>query len=329
MILDFSQQNLDNLSLSNYNEDWEKEIISFILEFINQKQIKVKTSGSTGKPKEMYLSKENMKLSARLTGKFLGLEKGNIAILALPIAYIAGKMMVVRAIELKLKLICLPPKSKIDWNGEFAHFIALTPLQAEKSLSLIRKCKTTILGGARVNEALEKKLKSIPNEIYETYGMTETITHIAMRKLGLERDFHVLPKMEISQNNEDCLVIKTPYFKHKIITNDIVELTSSQSFRLLGRKDFIINSGGLKINPQELEQQIQPYIPVPFIIHSIPDEKLGQKVVLVVENNEPITIEIPSHLIEKNKFPKEIITIAKFPRTLSGKIKRNEVLKSY
>ncbi len=325
MILDFSQKEF--ILPTPIQESWKKEIIEFIFEYSNQKQIKVQTSGSTGKPKEIFLSKKNVSLSARLTGDFLDLKEGNTAILALPIQYIAGKLMVVRAIELKLKLICLPPKTEMKWEGSQADFIALTPMQAEKSLELIKKCEKVILGGAKVNEELEKMLSTIPNKIYETYGMTETITHIAMRRVGMEKNFHVLPQMQVSQNRDGCLVILTPYFKHKIVTNDLVELVSPESFRLLGRKDNMINSGGLKINPEEIEALLKPYISVPFIIHSVPDAVLGQKVVLVVESEKPIQLVIPNNVIPKNKFFREVFYIPEFPRTLSGKIKRKEVLR--
>lgn len=322
-----------NFSNSNFKIDsiqsefsWQKEIIDFIKYYQECQEIKVKTSGSTGKPKEFFLPKIAMQKSAELTGKFLILKNGDTALLCLPVEYIAGKMMIVRALEMELNLFCIEPKSLINWNEKPIDFVAMTPMQAENSIENLDKFKKIILGGAKVSLDLENKLKSVNSEIYETYGMTETITHIAMRKLNVEKDFHVLPEMKIRQDARDCLVIKTPYFDDEIVTNDLVEIVNENQFKLIGRIDNIINSGGIKINPEELEDKLKPFIPQPFIIHSKPDKKLGEKVVLIIESEEKFELKIPDNLIPKNQQPKEIIFIKSFPRTEIGKIKRMEIV---
>lgn len=324
LILDFSKK---EFSLPTPENAWQQEIIDFIQVYLNNTQIPVQTSGSTGKPKKFFLPKKAMQQSAELTADFLDLNKGNSALLCLPVSYIAGKMMIVRAIEIGMKLICIEPKLNIVYQGE-VDFCAMTPMQVETSenvFSSALKMRKLILGGAKVSNSLEESLKNIPSEIYETYGMTETITHIAMRKLNEQDSFHKLKGVFLSQNNNHCLVIKTPYFEEEIITNDVVELTSANSFRILGRIDNIINSGGLKINPEEIEEKLKPFISVPFIVHFKSDKTLEQKLVLVIESKKKIDINYPSNILQKNKQPKEIIFISEFPRTESGKIQRKEI----
>ncbi|MGI9527706.1 MAG: AMP-binding protein [Weeksellaceae bacterium] len=306
---------------------WQQEILDFIQYYLNHDEIPVQTSGSTGTPKKYSLPKAAMQQSAALTAEFLGLKNGDSAMLCMPVSYIAGKMMIVRAIEIGLKLICVEPKARIQYYGAI-EFCALTPMQAEASLDLLKQefqISKLILGGAKVSEYLEEQLKPLNTDIYETYGMTETITHIAMRKLNEQQYFHVLKDIQIKQNEQNCLVIKTPYFSDEIVTNDIVHIMNDSNFKIIGRVDNIINSGGLKINPEELEQKLKSYIQQPFIIHSKPDNTLGQKVILLIESEKAIPVDYPKDLIPKNKQPKEILFISKFPRSESGKIQRKKI----
>lgn len=326
LILDFSE---NKNSLPQVTESWQREIIDFIKYYLSNDEIPVQTSGSTGKPKTYHLAKKAMQQSAALTADFLNLKKGDTALLCMPVSYIAGKMMIVRAIEVGMSLYCIPPKVHLHFPAvDRIDFAAFTPMQVEKSLNDFKdkiQFDKVILGGAKVSSFLEEKLKPIESDVYETYGMTETITHIAMRKLNQQNHFYTLPQIAISKNQENCLVIKTPYFDQKIETNDVVELMSDYEFKILGRKDHIINSGGLKINPEELEERLKPYIQVPFIVHHKPDPVLGQKVVLLLESDNPIQVDFPSDLIPKNKQPKEIIYLSTFPRTISGKIQRKKI----
>ena len=303
---------------------WQQSIIDFIELYSKSELIPVHTSGSTGNPKEILLYKSAMQQSARLTARFLNLKMGDSALLCLPMDYIAGKMMVVRAIEIGMKLICVQPKTEIQLFDKI-DFGAMTPMQAENSISSVQKIKKLILGGAQVSHDLELKLKNINSQIYETYGMTETITHIAMRQLNQQDYFQVLEKMQIRQDDRGCLVIKTPYFQDEIITNDLVEIKSQNTFHLIGRVDNIINSGGIKINPESVEEKLQPYIQQPFIIHYKTDVRLGQKLVLVIESQNQFDIEFPKNVLPKKHRPKEIFFLEKFPRTASGKIQRNKI----
>lgn len=323
MLLDFSQK----LELPEIEASWQQEIIDFVQEFSENELIKVHTSGSTGKPKSIELPKSAMTQSAQMTGEFLDLKHGDTALLCMPVKYIAGKIMIVRAIVLGLKLYCVEPKTKIEFNLEI-DFGALTPMQAEASFfdsDSKLKIKKIILGGAKVSKELEQQFINMEASVYETYGMTETITHIAMRELNQDAYFKTLKNVEINQDDRDCLVIKTPYFDEEIITNDVVEIIDETSFILVGRIDNIINSGGIKINPEVLEDKLKLYISAPFIVHYKEDSVLGQKLILVVESKDYFEIDYPKDLIPRNQQPKEIIFINEFPRTISGKIIRNQV----
>ena len=323
MLLDFTKE----IELPKVDQSWQQEIIDFIQEFFENQIITVNTSGSTGKPKSIALPKSAMIQSAQMTGEFLGLKHGDTALLCMPVKYIAGKMMIVRAIELGLKLYCVEPKTKIEFNQKI-NFGALTPMQAEASFfnsASTLKMDKVILGGAKVSTNLEKRFRSIGSQVYETYGMTETITHIAMRQLNQDAYFKTLKNIEISQDDRSCLVIKTPYFDEKIITNDVVEIVNETSFKLVGRVDNIINSGGIKVNPETLEDKLKLYINTPFIVHYKEDSVLGQKLVLVVESKDFFQIDYPSDLIPRNQQPKEFIFVDEFPRTISGKIIRKQI----
>ena len=327
MLLDFSNHKFVVPPISN---EWEQEIVDFILEFQENDQIIVKTSGSTGVPKEMVLPKEAMISSAQMTAEFLEIKKGDSALLCMPVRYIAGKMMLVRAMEMELKLYCVEPKTKIEINHPI-DFVAMTPMQAEMSFfpSKIKgnnlKIKKLILGGAKVTKALEEKFKGLKTQVYETYGMTETITHIAMRELNYQTSFHVMNNIKIHQDERGCLVIKTPYFEEKIITNDVVEIFDDHSFNILGRVDNVINSGGIKVNPESIEEILSPYISKPFVVHYKKDEILGQQLILVVESQQPVEINFPKDLIPKNQHPKQVAFIPEFPRTISGKVIRKDL----
>lgn len=321
-ILDFSTGQFDSL---NPEIPWEKDILSFWSEWNSPDEfLSSKTSGSTGVPKEIQIPKSAMKMSASMTGKFFGFQKGTSALLCMPVHFIAGKMMLVRASELKLKLYCVEPKSKIQlpWMNQM-DFAPMTPMQVENSLDEIAKIKTLLIGGAPLSDSLRAKLKSFPTKCFESYGMTETITHIALKEIS-EEFFTILSGISIRKDERDCLVIKTPYFEEEIITNDIVELKNNSQFKWLGRFDNVINSGGIKLFPEQIEGKLKPFIQKEFIITSLPDEKLGQKLILIIEG-ETSKFESRSSNLEKFEIPKEIYFVKEFPRTESGKIIRHKI----
>ena len=338
MKIDFSNQ-----SLPAPDPFFEKQVITFIQEwFDHSKTVRVQTSGSTGSPKVFEIEKERMRYSANKTCDILGLKEGDSALLCLPIEYISGKMMVVRAIERKLKLFVKIPSTKpvIDLNEEI-DFCAMSPLQVEHSLDKIHLIKNIIIGGAAVSESLKIKIKAslnpnnlIPtnhNHIYETYGMSETLSHIALKQIypTTEDYFKVLDGIEISLDERSCLQINAPQLNPEVlITNDLVEINNSKEFKFLGRIDHVINSGGLKIYPEQLESLVKKEIPNELVFTGIADELLGQKLVLIIESIEHPAIKRQLEKIiypTKNHQPKEIIFIGTFPRIPNGKIDRRKL----
>ena len=309
-------------------EDFEKPVGDFLLDWFDSKSfIEMETSGTTGTPKTISVSKQAMVDSALATGDFFDLQPGNRALQCLPVKYVAGKMMLVRAMILGLDLEFVAPSSHpLDNNEINFDFVAMVPLQAQNSIAELKKVKKMIVGGASINKALEKQLLKLPTQVYETYGMTETITHIAARKLG-EKAFTVLPYVTISYDDRNCLVIHAPRISDEVIlTNDIVELVNENQFLFLGRMDNVINSGGIKLIPEQIEEKLASKISQRFFIASKPDNELGQKVVLVIEGENQEIDDSLYESLDKYEKPKEIVFVSKFKETGSGKILRKETL---
>ena len=298
-------------------EDFEKPVGDFLLDWFDSKDyIEMFTSGSTGEPKTVIVKKQAMVNSAIATGDFFDLKPGNSALQCLPVKYVAGKMMLVRAMILGLDLEFVAPSSHPMRNNEIDFdFVAMVPLQAQNSIQELKKVKKLIIGGAAVNKTLEKQLLKLKTEVYETYGMTETITHIAARKLG-ETAFTVLPDVTVSYDDRNCLVIHAPKISDEvIITNDIVELVNENQFIFLGRIDNVINSGGIKLIPEQIENKLMSKIQQRFFIASKSDNELGEKLVLVIEGDK---VEFDNSIYEdldKYEKPKEILFISKFKET--------------
>jgi O-succinylbenzoic acid--CoA ligase len=322
-LLDFSTGNLDSLDTSI---EWEESIQNFLNQwYSDSKFIEAKTSGSTGNPKPILLPKSAMKMSAEMTGKFFGLKKGDSALLCLPVGFIAGKMMVVRAIEIGLKLYCVQPKSKLDLlDFPKIDFVPMTPMQVENSLESLPTIKTLLIGGAALSDSLRSILLKYDTACYESYGMTETITHIGLKKIT-ETNFQVLAGIEIYTDERGCLVIQTPYFPEEVVTNDLVEIINSQEFKWLGRIDNVINSGGIKLIPEKIEQKLKPFLNPDFIISSLPDEILGEKLILIVEGNSIPEIDYSQTDLNKYEIPKAIFVLNEFPRTEAEKLKRSAI----
>jgi len=344
-----------------------EDINQFISEWYSSSdKIVLQTSGSTGKPKSISVKKEWMQNSAQLTEKTFGLKEGDTALLCMPMKYVAGKMMVVRALELGLDLKVVEPSSSPlkDIDGQI-DFVAMVPLQLENSLNDLDKVKTLIVGGGQVSQQLIEELQKISTQIFETYGMTETLTHVAIKPLnGPNRSdvFHALDGIQFGLDDRGCLVIHVPsilslranppaggeaWQSHlntlnkeitslqpprndnsnsnaTITSNDIVELIDDISFRWLGRYDNVINSGGVKIIPEGVESKLASAISNRrFFIAGLPDESLGEKVVLIIEGDE---IALSFDLLEKHERPKEIYFIRNFVETGSGKICQKETV---
>jgi O-succinylbenzoic acid--CoA ligase len=242
---------------------------------------------------------------------------------------VAGKMMFVRSFILGLDMKFVEPNSNplknIDENFDFC---AMIPLQAKNSLKKLRekKIKKLIIGGVKVHKALEQELVKIPIEIYETYGMTETITHIAAKRIG-EEVFTVLPNVKVSVDERECLIIKAKRISSKeIVTNDIVELISDTQFKWEGRYDNVINSGGIKLMPEQIEEKLSTLIPRRYFVSGLADDNLGEKVVLYVEGESFEIDESVFSVLKKHEKPKEIVFIPNFKQTATGKIMRKDSL---
>lgn len=329
-----------NPKLQTPSTEFEKKVTSFIQEWFDQSStVRVQTSGSTGKPKVFEIEKERMRHSANKTCDILGLEEGDTALLCLPVDYISGKMMVVRAVERKLKLMVKTPSTNPIANlPEEITFCAMSPLQVENSLNELHWIKKLIIGGAAVSESLKTKIaeklknSGTQSQIFETFGMSETLSHIALKQIYpvAEEFFKTLDEVEISLDERGCLQIFAPKLNPELlITNDLAEIKSSKEFKFLGRIDNVINSGGLKIYPEQLENLVKKAVPNEVVFLGIPDEKLGQKLVLVIEGevSENIHQQLSNVIYpSKNHQPKEIIFLENFPRIPNGKVNRKELL---
>ena len=348
MQLDFSK-NINIKSLFPENE-FEEKVISFLEDwFSHSETVSVQTSGSTGIPKVFEIEKKRMLSSAKMTCDFLGLKEGDTALLCLPVQYISGKMMLVRAIERKLKVIISVPSSAPEIS-ENVEFCAMTPLQVQNSLDKIHFIKNLIIGGAAVSEKLKNEISTTlqfsnsPTRIFETYGMSETLSHIALKQVfPVQEDyFTIFNDVEISVDERNCLKIFAPKLNPEILqTNDIVELMHFDSaqcekkqFRFLGRFDNVINSGGVKIFAEELENLVKKHIDKDLVFLGKPDETLGEKLILVIEDaSTPLSMtEIKSKIYNlefpsKFHIPKEVLFLEKFPRAENGKVLRKEILK--
>ena len=310
-------------------DDFEKPVGNFLLDwFDNNPYIDINTSGSTGTPKRIRVEKQAMVNSALATGDFFDLAPGNKALHCLPAKYIAGKMMFVRGFILGLDMDFVAPNSTPLKNNDTVYdFAAMVPLQAKHSLEELKHVKKVIIGGVYIHRTLEDALAELPTQVYETYGMTETITHIAAKRVG-EQAFTVLPNVTISYDDNNCLVIHAPRISDEVIvTNDLVELLNENQFIFLGRFDNVVNSGGIKLIPELIEEKLSGKIHSRFMFGGLPDEQLGEKLVLVLEGEER-TLE-PNIFEELDKYerPKAILFVPKFAETETGKMMRKEILK--
>lgn len=319
--------------------------MAFIDEWNNDSAyVEVKTSGSTGEPKRMLVEKRRMLNSARITCDFLGLKPGDTALLCMSTDYIAGKMMVVRSIERGLKLIEVEPcghpldikhltlnikHSQFSiFNFQF-DFAAMVPMQVYNSLQVpeekerLMAIRHLIIGGGAIDEAMEAELRTFPHAVWSTYGMTETLSHIALRRIsGPEASewYMPFPTVRLSTTDEGCLVIDAPEVcAQTLTTNDIVELKSDGRFRIRGRKDNVICSGGIKIQIEEVEQTLKKYMRVPYIISKRKDEKFGEIVVLLTEGDTAEAQTICQQVLPKYHQPKVYLHVNQIPLTETGK----------
>lgn len=319
--------------LQNQGEAYEYSVGSFIEQWIDfEPWIAVSTSGSTGVPKQIKLEKRRMINSAEATGAYFKLGPGTTALLCLSADFIAGKMMLVRAMVLGWDLhVVAPEKDALTQYDNPYDFVALVPYQLEYSLDALDKVRKLIVGGSPVSEQLLEKIQDVNTEIFATYGMTETITHVAVRRLnGFARSdlYTALPGVSFEADEQGQLIIHAPQISEEVIrTTDQVKLASPTSFRWLGRTDSVINSGGVKIYPEWVEQKISRFVKNRLIVTSEPDAALGERLILVIESrtSDLTGLEEALNALGKYERPKKIYTLSHFPLTATGKIRRTDV----
>ncbi|MCK5816210.1 MAG: AMP-binding protein [Flavobacteriaceae bacterium] len=334
---------LNGNSFSNKNEllcfskEISEELFLFVSDFLNEEDtIKLQTSGSTGTPKVIEVRKEFMLNSALATSVFFNLKENSTALLCMNPKFIGAKMMLVRAMLLGWKLdIITPSLNPLKEVNKTYDFCAMVPMQVFGSLEELHKIKTLIIGGGTVSFDLKKALQKVPTHCFSTYGMTETVSHIAVRRITNEElrieNYSVFPNIIISKDKRNCLIITAPKIaSEEIQTNDIVEIISDSEFKWLGRYDSIINSGGIKLIPEQIEEKLSEIIEQRFFISSLPDTILGEKVVLIVEGkeNDDVILNKVKNLksLSKYEVPKEVYFIPQFIETETKKIQRKKTL---
>ena len=302
--------------------------------------IEVHTSGSTGKPKRLLVEKRRMVNSARITCDFLGLKEGDTALLCMPLDYIAGKMVVVRSQVSHLHLISVMPSSHpLKDVTQPIDFAAMVPLQVYSSLQepaereRLLSIRHLIIGGGAIDDSLESQLQQFPNAVWSTYGMTETLSHIALRRISGENSslwYSPLDGVDVSLSSDSCLEIYAPQVNpEKLHTNDIAELRTlpdgSKEFRILGRKDNVIDSGGIKIQAEEVERLLRPHLSCGFMITKVSDARLGEAVTILIESDDAyLALSICKHVLPKHWVPRHVLPISHIPLTETGKPARAE-----
>lgn len=323
---------------------FEKSLYQLVLDWLNADAfITTKTSGSTGPTKEIKIEKQKMVGSAFATTSFFKLNENTQALLCLSCEHIAGKMMVARAFVSGMNLIVAEPSSlplkhflhqKIDFAAfvPMQIFMMLNDVQQKQKLQEI---ENVIIGGSEISPSIKQQLNAFQNNIYETFGMTETVSHIALKLLSNNNEQHYFKTLEnitVSKNENNCLVIEAPHLDNKpIITNDIVNLIDDKTFEWIGRIDNVIVSGGIKFYPESIEQKLKPIIQQPFFVAGIPNEKLGAELVLIIEYrnviNEELFMQKFASVLTKYELPKKIFTVAEFIYTPNGKLNRTTTIK--
>ena len=331
-------QNIKELLQQKNDIDWEKSWQNFLAEWYNANDyIEVQTSGSTGPPKTITLKKDFVADSALRTIRFFDLQESDRILHCLPSRYIAGKLMTVRALIGKLDLHLADPASDFAGvpNNKPIKFAAMVINQVKKYLELPEQnIENLLIGGSAIPRPLEEQLLRIPTQCYSSYAMTETATHIALRNLNGDdqTDYYTcLDGISVELDERNCIRILMPGLENEAIqTNDLGELEDSHHFKVLGRVDNVIISGGIKFLPEQIEEKLAKEMLLPYAISSVPDEHLGEKIILLVEGQADVevksTIEIHCiKLLSKYEQPKDIRFIEKLPRTENGKIDRKQL----
>lgn len=319
--------------------DYLQGINDFIQEWEGVKTtIEVFTSGSTGEPKRLLLEKEKVKISAKATGDFFGFKKGQSLLLNLSSGYIAGKLMIVRAIEHEMNLIIAPnlvnplldvsDKLKVDF-GAFVPYQLKAILANPVTRKRYERITNVIIGGAPMSLELEKQVRELANNTFATFGMTESITHFALRNVSKDEAFYTCLKgFSVSQDERGCLILEpNAVIDDATVTNDLIELKYEQQFIWKGRADYVVNSGGVKLSPELIEQKVAHlFTDNRFYFIGRKSEQFGEELVLYIEGDGVDDNGLKAALknvLSKYEMPKAICYRAKFKETHTGKVKRN------
>jgi O-succinylbenzoic acid--CoA ligase len=309
----------------------------FLEEWYSQSDtITVFSSGSTGVPKEFFIDKSKVRASAKATGQFFGFEKGQTLLLNLSPKYIAGKLMIVRALEFEMNILVGPVAKNplLDIEDKAIDFAAFVPYQVNAildnpvTLERFQKIPHVIIGGAPISAKTEAILKTLGNRVYLTFGMTETITHFALKEIGAEDDrFKCLLGFTISEDERGCLVVNENLITERLVTNDLIANNNSDSFQWLGRIDNVVNSAGVKLFPELLERKVEAILPSNrFYFKGRKSDQFGEELVLYIEGQSNLNIDDVTLKVEKvltaYERPKAIIIVSNFEETKSGKVKR-------
>ena len=317
------------------------DLQQFLTEWHNDSPtLLVHTSGSTGEPKPMWVEKRRMESSARMTCDFLGLRSGDTALLCMSLDYIAGKMMAVRSLVRHLRLMVVEPGGHpLATVAEPVDFAAMVPMQVWNSLRVqeqrerLMSIRHLLIGGGAIDDSLAAELRTFPNAVWSTYGMTETLSHIALRRLSGPNatDWYTpFEGVTLSRTNDGCLVIDAPALHDgPLTTNDIAELASGGRFKILGRKDNVICSGGLKIQAEEVERLLHSHLRVPYVITKRKDEKFGEVVVLLTEGDTAEAQLICQRVLPRYWQPRAYFHVDQIPLTPTGKPARARLQNLY
>jgi O-succinylbenzoic acid--CoA ligase len=352
-------QQLAEVGAHAHLSPYERQVLQFAQQWLSgQETFTVQTSGSTGKPKSVLITRMQMVTSARLTGQAVGLQPGDQALVCVSVAYIAGMMMLVRGFELGLHLTIVDPVSQPLAPFPSAtrfDFTAMIPLQLQETLqgapherAILDGMKGILIGGAPVSQMLEERLQCITAPLYHTYGMTETVSHIALRRLnGPQRSACYVPfdGVRLGQDERGCLTITSALSRGETLqTNDLVELYANGSFRWLGRIDNVINSGGIKVQIEKVEIALEAwlaryqegrYADRRFFVGALPDSRLGEMVIAAIEGEpfgggETLSPEMTAtirhmlqHVLTPYEIPRQWYFIPRFLETPTGKIDRS------
>jgi O-succinylbenzoic acid--CoA ligase len=341
--LDFSDFDLVLARSSSDSDAYFKAVLEFIENVIVLNPIQIQSSGSTGAPKQFTFSYEQATASAQTSNDFFKVTKDSHFLLCLDIRFVASKMMIYRAFVAGAKLTVVKPSLHFyeDIGDQKFQFLSLTPIHLhhilENKPQVLCQFKTILLGGARITSNLNTKIEELNTtaRFFESFGMSETLSHFAVRNISEhEIGFRMLSGFQFHTNSDNQLIIAhSTILPNPIVSNDIVEQINENRFRFVGRRDFIINSSGIKINPEVEEDQLLPFFRQPFILASEPNDKLGEQLILILKSSEGQTKNeimkiLKSSTIDRILIPKEIYLCPSWPLTDSLKPKRREIFEN-